>query len=382
MSAWAVLVAAGRGTRAGLDANKVFYPLEGRSPLSRSLDAIAQTGLYEGIVLVLSKDDFLAYRALTAREGACSLVKSVVAGGKTRQESAFAGLKVVPESVEWVSIHDAARPFAGEALFRATLDAARETGSGVISTDVTDTVKRVEEGRAVETLARERLRAVQTPQSFRRAEILRAHMAALADGFAGTDDASLYEREFGSATLVTADGARENVKLTHRGDFLRGDIRMGTGYDVHRLVEGRPLVLCGVTIPWEKGLLGHSDADVALHALMDAMLGALGEGDIGRHFPDSGEQYRGIASTELLRRVVELAREKGYRLGNCDVTVVAQAPKLAPYIEEMRTNVARVLGVDISRVNIKATTTERLGFEGEGLGISAQAVAVMRSEAG
>ena len=382
MSAWAVLVAAGRGTRAGLDTNKVFYPLEGRSPLSRSLDAIAQTGLYEGIVLVLSKDDFLAYRALTAREGACSLVKSVVAGGKTRQESAFAGLKVVPESVEWVSIHDAARPFAGEALFRATLDAARETGSGVISTDVTDTVKRVEEGRAVETLERERLRAVQTPQSFRRAEILRAHMAALADGFAGTDDASLYEREFGSATLVTADGARENVKLTHRGDFLRGDIRMGTGYDVHRLVEGRPLVLCGVTIPWEKGLLGHSDADVALHALMDAMLGALGEGDIGRHFPDSGEQYRGIASTELLRRVVELAREKGYRLGNCDVTVVAQAPKLAPYIEEMRANVARVLGVDISRVNIKATTTERLGFEGEGLGISAQAVAVMRSEAG
>ena len=381
MSAWAVLVAAGRGTRAGLDANKVFYPVEGRSPLSRSLDAIAQTGLYEGIVLVLAKDDFLAYRALTAREGACSLVKSVVAGGKTRQESVFAGLKVVPESVEWVSIHDAARPFAGEALFRATLDAARETGSGVISTDVTDTVKRVEEGRAVETLDRERLRAVQTPQSFRREEILRAHMAALADGFAGTDDASLYEREFGSATLVTADGARENVKLTHRGDFLRGDVRMGTGYDVHRLVEGRPLVLGGVTIPWEKGLLGHSDADVALHALMDAMLGALGEGDIGRHFPDSDEQYRGIASTELLRRVVELTRNKGYRVGNCDVTIVAQAPKLAPYIEEMRANVARVLGVDVSRVNIKATTTERLGFEGEGLGISAQAVAVMRSEA-
>ena len=381
MSAWAVLVAAGRGTRAGLDANKVFYPVEGRSPLSRSLDAIAQTGLYEGIVLVLAKDDFLAYRALAEREGACPLVKSVVAGGKTRPESVFAGLKVVPESVEWVSIHDAARPFAGEALFRATLDAARETGSGVISTDVTDTVKRVEEGRAVETLDRERLRAVQTPQSFRREEILRAHMAALADGFAGTDDASLYEREFGSATLVTADGARENVKLTHRGDFLRGDVRMGTGYDVHRLVEGRPLVLGGVTIPWEKGLLGHSDADVALHALMDAMLGALGEGDIGRHFPDSDEQYRGIASTELLRRVVELTRNKGYRVGNCDVTIVAQAPKLAPYIEEMRANVARVLGVDVSRVNIKATTTERLGFEGEGLGISAQAVAVMRSEA-
>ena len=381
MSAWAVLVAAGRGTRAGLDANKVFYPVEGRSPLSRSLDAIAQTGLYEGIVLVLAKDDFLAYRALAEREGACPLVKSVVAGGKTRQESVFAGLKVVPESVEWVSIHDAARPFAGEALFRATLDAARETGSGVISTDVTDTVKRVEEGRAVETLDRERLRAVQTPQSFRREEILRAHLAALADGFAGTDDASLYEREFGSATLVTADGARENVKLTHRGDFLRGDVRMGTGYDVHRLVEGRPLVLGGVTIPWEKGLLGHSDADVALHALMDAMLGALGEGDIGRHFPDSDEQYRGIASTELLRRVVELTRNKGYRVGNCDVTIVAQAPKLAPYIEEMRANVARVLGVDVSRVNIKATTTERLGFEGEGLGVSAQAVAVMRSEA-
>ena len=381
MSAWAVLVAAGRGTRAGLDANKVFYPVEGRSPLSRSLDAIAQTGLYEGIVLVLAKDDFLAYRALAEREGACPLVKSVVAGGQTRQESVFAGLKVIPESVEWVSIHDAARPFAGEALFRATLDAARETGSGVISTDVTDTVKRVEEGRAVETLDREHLRAVQTPQSFRREEILRAHIAALADGFAGTDDASLYEREFGSATLVTADGARENVKLTHRGDFLRGDIRMGTGYDVHRLVEGKPLVLGGVTIPWERGLLGHSDADVALHALMDAILGALGEGDIGRHFPDSDEQYRGIASTELLRRVAELARKKGYRVGNCDVTVVAQAPKLAPYIEEMRANVARVLGVDVSRVNIKATTTERLGFEGEGLGICAQAVAVMRSEA-
>ena len=379
MRAWAVLVAAGQGERAGLPVNKVFYPLEGRTPLSRCLDTLEKSGLFEGIVVVLSKDGFLTYNAIAEHEGKCALVKSVVAGGKTRQESVFAGLRVIPEDVELVAIHDAARPFAKENLFAETLKAAEETGSGIISTEVTDTIKQMENGRAVATPDRASLRAVQTPQSFRLNEIMRAHMEAIEQGYAGTDDASLYERTFGSATLVLADGARENVKLTYKRDFARGDMRIGTGYDVHRLVEGRELVLCGVKIPYEKGLLGHSDADVALHALMDAMLGAIGEGDIGRHFPDSDEQYKGIESTKLLSHVVRLAREKGYILGNCDVTIVAQRPKLASFMEEMRANVAYYTGVDASRVNIKATTTEKLGFEGEGLGISAQAVAIMRS---
>lgn len=383
MSCWAVIVAAGRGERAGLGRNKVFFPVGGRSVLARCLDAFERCGRFDGAVLVLSEADEAAWEALCAAEGPFPLVKAVARGGATRRDSVYSGLLALPEDAEFVAIHDAARPFVTDAIIEATLESAKAYGSGVICTPVVDTVKQVGADGAVTSLERASLRAVQTPQTFDYKKILAAHRRAQDEDLPVTDDAMLFEHYYGGVRLVTVPGAEENRKLTTKADFdaLNAaqvpDVRIGQGYDVHRLVEGRRLVLCGVDISWEKGLDGHSDADVAVHALMDAILGALGLGDIGRHFPDTDPAYEGADSMRLLDAVMAKAREKGYRVGNADITIVAQRPKLAPYIEHMRENLARGLGVDADRVNVKATTTERLGFEGEGLGISAQAVALL-----
>ncbi len=383
MSAWAVIVAAGRGERAGLGMNKAFWPIQGRSVLARCLDAFAACGRFDGAVVVLSNSDADAYAELVSREGPFPLVKGIARGGETRRDSVYNGLKALPEDCGVVAIHDAARPFVTASVIDATLASAREHGSGVICTPVVDTVKQLEPNGAVTTLDRSALRAVQTPQAFNYQMILKAHERGQAEHLNVTDDAMLFEHCYGGVRLVSAPGAEANRKLTTRADFeaLGGpkmaDVRVGQGYDVHRLVEGRKLILCGVDIPFEKGLDGHSDADVAVHALMDALLGALGEGDIGRHFPDTDPAYKGADSMRLLAVVMDMVRAAGYRVGNADVTLVAQRPKLAGYMDEMKRNVAAGLGVDASRVNVKATTTERLGFEGKGLGISAQAVALL-----
>lgn len=378
MSVWAVVVAGGRGERAGLGRNKVFFAWKGRSVLSRCLDALERSGALDGAVLVLGAEDFEQYDALCAREGASPLVKRVVAGGDCRRRSVRSGLAALPEEVEIVAVHDAARPFVSPESVRETVQSARKWGSGVISTQVTDTIKRVGPDGAVETLDRAQLRAVQTPQTFDCAKLKAAHERAEAEGFDATDDAALFEHYYGSVRLVTAPGAEANIKLTNPADFeklSRPAMRIGSGYDAHRLTEGRKLILCGVDVPHTRGLDGHSDADVAVHALMDALLGALGEGDIGRHFPDSDPAYEGISSMLLLERVMKIVREHGYGVANADVTIVAQKPKLAAYIPAMRENLTRALGTDA--VNVKATTTERMGFEGEELGISAQAVALL-----
>ncbi len=381
MSCWAVIVAAGRGERAGLGQNKVFYKVDGRSVLGRCLDAFQNCGRFDGAALVLSEADEAAWQALSAREGPFPLVKAVARGGATRRDSVYSGLLALPEDAELVAIHDAARPFVSDAVIDATLESARRFGSGVISTAVVDTIKQLGADGRVMSLDRDTLRAVQTPQTFHYQKILEAHRRARAEELAVTDDAMLFEHYYGNVRLVTAPGAEENRKLTTKADFdalnAVPDVRVGQGYDVHRLVEGRRLILCGVDISWEKGLDGHSDADVAVHALMDALLGALGLGDIGHLFPDTDPAYEGADSMKLLDAVMERVREKGYRVGNADVTIVAQRPKLAPYIEQMKNNLAAGLGVSAERVNVKATTTERLGFEGEGLGISAQAVALL-----
>ena len=378
MSVWAVVVAGGRGARAGLGRNKVFFAWKGRSVLSRCLDALERSGALDGAVLVLGAEDFEQYDALCAREGASPLVKRVVAGGDCRRRSVRSGLAALPEEVEIVAVHDAARPFVSPEAVRETVQSARKWGSGVISTPVTDTIKRVGPDGAVETLDRAQLRAVQTPQTFDCAKLKAAHERAEAEGFDATDDAALFEHYYGSVRLVTAPGAEANIKLTNPADFeklSRPAMRIGSGYDAHRLAEDRKLILCGVNVPHTRGLDGHSDADVAVHALMDALLGALGEGDIGRHFPDSDPAYKGISSMLLLEQVMKIVREHGYGVANADVTIVAQKPKLAAYIPAMRENLARALGTDA--VNVKATTTERMGFEGEELGISAQAVALL-----
>ena len=382
MSAWCVLLAAGRGTRSGLAENKVFFRWQGRSVLSRCIDALAAADAYEGVVLVLSEDDMPVYRELVAAEGEHPLVKAVVPGGATRRDSGFNGLRAVPEDTELVSVHDAARPFVSPEVVRATLEDAAKYGSGVISTPVVDTIKVVDPATGrVTTPDRSALRAVQTPQSFNYRMLMDAHLRAKEENLPVTDDAMVFEHAYGSVHLSEAPGAKENVKLTNPRDFagLRGcAVRMGSGYDAHRLKEGRRLVLCGVEVPHDRGLDGHSDADVAVHALMDALLGALGEGDIGRHFPDSDAKYKGISSMLLLEHVMGIVRARGYRVGNVDVTIVAQRPKLAPHIERMRRNIADALGVDVDCANVKATTTERMGFEGEEIGISAQAVALLQ----
>ena len=268
-------------------------------------------------------------------------------------------------------------------MIDATLDSARACGSGVISTPVVDTIKQIGKDGRVSSLDRGTLRAVQTPQSFDYQSILKAHLQARADQLAVTDDAMLYEHYYGDVRLVTTDDAAENIKLTMKKDFETleasriSDTRVGQGYDAHRLAEGRRLVLCGVEIPHSRGLDGHSDADVAVHALMDALLGALGLGDIGRHFPDSDPRYKDADSMKLLETVMAMIKARGYRVGNADVTIVAQRPKLVAYMARMRTNIANGLEIDVDRVNVKATTTERMGFEGEEQGISAQAMVLL-----
>lgn len=383
---WAVVVAAGRGERAGFGSNKVLQKVAGTTVLTRTLRALEKSRALDGIVLVLAEGEFAEYERIAESEGRCPLVCALAKGGRSRAESVWNGLQLVPPQAEIIAIHDGARPFVTPDVVCATIASAREYGSGVIATPVVDTIKQVNgEGLALATLDRASLRAVQTPQTFRREEILRAYVAAFAAAESATDDASLYERHIGPVRLVTAPGAERNKKLTSREDFMEAEramqkMRIGTGYDVHRLVEGRRLVLCGVDIPWEKGLLGHSDADVALHALMDAVLGAAAMGDIGRLFPDTDPQYAGADSMKLLEAVRKKIAGQGMRPGNVDVTIVAQMPKLLPYREQMRENVARALQIPVQDVSIKATTTEKLGFEGEGLGISAQAVALLYQE--
>ena len=390
----AVIVAAGRGSRMGLGRNKVLADVAGVPVIVRTVRALAETGLFDGgVVLVTGAEDMEEMRGLMAAHG---LDVTLAQGGEDRQQSVYNGLRAVNPAAEIIAIHDGARPLVTRAVIERTIESAKRCGSGVAAVMLKDTVKRVDaEGAVVDTPSRETLRAVQTPQTFAAALIRGAHERFAASAERATDDAALAERA-GCRVMLT-EGDVENIKLTTPEDMLlaqqvilrregrtegRGaQMRMGHGYDVHRLVEGRKLILCGVEIPYEKGLLGHSDADVALHALMDALLGAAALGDIGRHFPDTDPAYRGADSGKLLDHVVSLLARRGYAVGNADVTIICQRPKLKDYIPQMQANVAAHLGVDVDCVNIKATTTEKLGFEGEGLGISSHAVACIERKA-
>lgn len=388
----AVIVAAGRGTRMGMERNKVLYPLCGEPVIVRTARAFTGSGLFDGgVVIVASPCDMEDMRAMLTRGGVP--VRAIVPGGRDRQESVWRGIAACDADADIIAIHDGARPLVTREVIEATIESAMRFGSGVAAVPLKDTVKRVDEsGLVVETPRRELLRAVQTPQTFDAKRIRAAHARYADSDVRATDDAMLMEWT-GHAVHLTP-GDPENIKLTTPEDMLLAGqvmlrregrkeaqaMRIGHGYDVHRLVEGRKLILCGVEVPYERGLLGHSDADVALHALMDALLGAAALGDIGRHFPDTDPAYAGADSGRLLDHVVALLEEKGYRVGNADVTIICQRPKLKDYIEQMRENVAAHLGVDIDCVNVKATTTEKLGFEGEGLGISSHAVACIEKK--
>lgn len=366
----AIIVAAGRGKRLGSSLPKQFLKVRGRTILEMSVEAFEQNKYVDEIFVAANAD----YCELT--EKLCrgfSKLKKIVAGGAERQDSVRAALDCLRGENGIVLVHDAARPFVSEAVINAVIEGTADFGAAIPTVPAKDTIRQAD-GTGSRTLQRETLACVQTPQGFRISLLKHAFEKAQAEGFLGTDDASLVERMGINISMVQGEDA--NRKITTRED-LETEMRIGSGYDVHRLVEGRPLVLCGEQIPYEKGLLGHSDADVALHALMDAMLGAAGLGDIGKHFPDTDERYRGISSMKLLQKTAELLREAGYFLGNADITIIAQRPKIAGYIPKMRANIAEIMNCDENKINIKGTTTEKLGFVGREEGIASEAVCIL-----
>jgi 2-C-methyl-D-erythritol 4-phosphate cytidylyltransferase / 2-C-methyl-D-erythritol 2,4-cyclodiphosphate synthase len=380
----AIVLAAGTGKRMGTQTPKQFLELAGRPVLAWTLDAFEHAASIDTVILVVPRDLI----AVCRDRFLSGKVIGVVEGGSERQDSVACGLLAVPESVEVIAIHDGARAFVRPDEIDAVVRMAAVHGAAVLGTPVTDTVKRVQDDRVLETLDRSVLRSVQTPQAFHAELIRRAHRDAAAGGYRGTDDTSLVER-LGEPVIVLP-GRTDNVKITTPEDLELGmnilakrgrvspGLRIGQGYDVHQLVAGRPLILGGVTIPHEVGLLGHSDADVLTHVVIDAVLGALGEGDIGQLFPDTDAQYKDISSLLLLKKVAEVVARRGAEVLSVDATVMAQRPKLAPHIPEMREKIAAALGVSRDRVSVKATTTEKLGFVGREEGMAAQAVALLQ----
>lgn len=382
----AVIVAAGKSTRMG-GGDKTMLDILGKPALRRCLERFDACPAIDMICLVTAAERLNACAGISVQWGIAKL-KAIVAGGDTRGQSVMNGLNALPQECEIVAIQDGARPFATAGIIARTIESARLRGSGVAAIKCRDTVKVAgQDGCVRSTPDRSTLWLVQTPQTFQYGLILDAYRRAAETGAEATDDAAVAELAGQPVWLV--EGSADNIKLTtpedlvhgeaiiraHEGDI--GSMRIGEGFDVHRLVEGRALVLGGVEIPHRLGLLGHSDADVLVHAIMDALLGAAGLGDIGKHFPDSDNAYQGISSLLLLERVSALLRERGWITGNVDATVAAQHPKLAPHIPMMRENLARCLGVSVDSVNVKATTTEGLGFEGREEGISARAVALL-----
>ena len=369
-SVTAVIVAAGASRRMGFDKLSFRLPC-GSTVLQASCAAFAAHDAVTELVLVAGQN----VADCKAIAESCPKPCTVVQGGATRADSVKNGLATAHG--ELVAIHDAARPFVSADLITKALQTAAESGAAAPAVPVKDTIKIAADSRVVSTPDRSTLFAVQTPQCFRTV-LYRQALASVDAATAAlvTDDCSLFELAGLPVTLTEGDYA--NLKITTPEDLQKEKtMRIGHGYDVHRLVEDRKLILGGVEIPYEKGLLGHSDADVLLHAVMDAVLGAAALGDIGKHFPDTDPAYKGADSLALTREVAAILSRHGYKLGNVDATLICQAPKLAPHIPAMRQNIAEAFGVDISAVSVKATTEERLGFTGEGLGIAAHAVALI-----
>jgi 2-C-methyl-D-erythritol 4-phosphate cytidylyltransferase/2-C-methyl-D-erythritol 2,4-cyclodiphosphate synthase len=373
----ALLMAAGRGARFGGDTAKQFAGIGNRTVLRHAAEALLAEGIVTTLLPVCQAGEEVLVASLLA--GLPSLAP--VAGGATRQASVRAGLEsLASDAPELVLIHDAARPIIPTGTIAALIAALDHHPGAIPAHPVTDTLKRGEACIITATVPREHLFRAQTPQAFHFAPLLAAHQAATAEV---TDDAALLESRDLAVALVA--GSERNIKITHPEDLARVTAlitpalmpRMGTGFDVHRLVAGRPLILCGVAIPHPLGLDGHSDADVGLHALCDAIYGALAEGDIGRHFPPSEVEWKDADSARFLRHAAARIAARGGMLANADVTLICERPKIAPYADAMRERLAELLGARVSRISVKATTTERLGFTGRGEGIAAQAAAVV-----
>ena len=381
-----IIPAAGFGSRMGAAVPKQFLELAGEPILARTLRVFLQHPAVAVVVAVLPPEHLHSGQAqllplLSPNEREKLLF---TAGGATRQESVRNGLAALPVEIGRILVHDGARPLVTAEIIDRCLAGIAQHGAALTAVPVKDTLKEVAGEMICRTVDREQLWQAQTPQGMERSLLEQAYPHAEASGFLGTDEASLLE--YAGIPVAVVMGSEQNIKITRPDDLriaaglLREEntmLRIGHGFDAHRLVAGRKLILGGQEIPYHLGLDGHSDADVLTHALMDALLGALGKGDIGRHFPDTDEQYRGADSLRLLAQVMQLAGEKRLRLVNADITVICQRPKLAPHMDAMKTRLAAVCGVAAEQINIKATTTERMGYTGRGEGISTHAVVLM-----
>jgi 2-C-methyl-D-erythritol 4-phosphate cytidylyltransferase / 2-C-methyl-D-erythritol 2,4-cyclodiphosphate synthase len=381
----AVVVAAGRGHRAGSDVPKQYRTIADEPVIRPTLSAFLSHPQIDAVQPVIHPHDADAFAAATA--GLQNLLAPVW-GGATRQASVHAGLEALSTNApDFVLIHDAARPFLTDTLITRAIVAAQEHGAAVPVIAIADTVKAIDEhDRIIETLDRSRLRTVQTPQAFAFALISESHRRAAAAGREDfTDDAAL--AEWAGHRVSVFVGEAGNVKLTTNDDFTRAealrmaalaDVRTGNGFDVHVFTDGDHIMLGGVRIPHSRGVSGHSDADVALHALVDAILGALAEGDIGTHFPPTDPQWRGAPSDRFLAFACERVRVRGGLIAHLDVTIVCEAPRVSPHRDAMRARIASIANIPVGRVAIKATTSEKLGFTGRGEGIVAMATATVR----
>ena len=380
MKKYIIILAGGSGSRMNTAVNKILLPLCGKTVIQRSMEAFSSFA--DEMIVVCRPQDCTAIQYETEK-CSFSFPVRIVHGGDTRQASVLNGLKsVAPDPKDIILIHDAARCLVSPVLIDGVISSVIQFGTGVPGIPAVSTFKTVsQDSYVLHTPDRSSLYEIQTPQGFTAETIIPLSLKAAEEHLECTDDAGILEHFHIPVKLV--EGSPSNIKLTCQQDLtkakiiLEGDdfsMRIGMGFDVHRLTEGRKLILCGVEIPFELGLLGHSDADVALHALMDAMLGACALGDIGRHFPDSDMKYKDISSMHLLKETVAIIHSAGYRIHNVDITIVAQKPKILPYIPQMIENIVKTLELNQDSVNIKATTTERLGFEGRMEGISAYSV--------
>lgn len=371
-----IVPAGGVGKRMGAPVPKQFLRLGGRTILAETIEAFAGVPDLGTLVLVCPEGYEDRCRDILAQETTWSGESVVIPGGAERQDSVARALDQLerencPDDAV-VLIHDAVRPYVTKEVTDRVIRAVRAVGAAIPAVPVTETIRHRTRG----TIPREDLFRVQTPQGFRFGLLKEAFRAAEKDDFLGTDEAGLVERIGRLPVLVEGDPA--NIKITLPED-LEKKLRVGTGYDVHRLAAGRKLVLGGVTIPFEKGLLGHSDADVLVHAICDALFGAAADGDIGNHFPDTDPQYAGISSLVLLEKTAARLRDNGFVPVNIDATVLCQRPKLAPYIPAMREKIAEAAGLAAEDVSVKATTTEGLGYTGREEGIAAQAVCAVEA---
>lgn len=385
----AIIAAAGSGTRLGSATPKQMLDIGGQAMLAHSLAAFLEHPRISEVILVMPAGATAPAVAGVDRARLAAL--RLVIGGARRQDSVANAFDHVGASADVILIHDAARPFVSAGLIGRTIDAAMAHGAAIAALQSRDTVKRVAQGAAgaviVDTIPRETVYLAQTPQGFRRA-VLAAAVAAGRSGVEATDEAALAERAGYQVHVVEGDPG--NVKITTADDLEAARQRMaarpatariGTGYDLHRLVEGRPLVLGGVTLPCDRGPLGHSDGDVACHAAIDAILGAVSLGDIGRHFPDNDPRWKDADSLALLRHAARLVREQGYEVGNLDITVLLERPKIKDAIDAMRARLADAAGLEVAQVSIKGKTNEGVDAIGRGEAIAAHAVALLRRRA-